>query len=164
MEHQIWQIWRCIRVRIPQKLDVMDFWSWMSMSCLFCLGILMSWLLVIWKNGLESQCYGLIGSVFRCRGLLKGKHFLRFILYFSYKLFRKFSPHFQNFSLSFLTFPLKFWGDFPPIQNIPVLLKKFYKVSSRLVYILIVTGLTYLHGINQLQSLTKYLLQNGVIQ
>ena len=40
----------------------------------------MSLLLVLWKNDLESGCHGLIGSVSRCRGLLKGRHFLRFIV------------------------------------------------------------------------------------
>ena len=71
--------------------------------------------------------------------LLKGKHFLKFILCFSYKFFRKFPPIFKSFSHSFLRFSLKFLGELPPSQNIPVLLKKFCKISSQLVYIHIVT-------------------------
>ena len=66
--------------------------------------------------------------------LLKGKHFLRFILYFSYELKKKISPIFKNFSLSFLRFFIKFLGELLPIQNIPVLLKKFSEISSQLVY------------------------------
>ena len=41
-----------------------------SMSWFFSLGILMSWLFVIWKNVLESRCYGLFVSVSRYRGVL----------------------------------------------------------------------------------------------
>ena len=42
----------------------------------------------------------------------------------------------KNLSHLLLRFSSKFLGKFPRSQNISVLLKKFYKISSQLVYIL----------------------------
>ena len=84
---------------------------------------------------------------------IKRETFLEVYPLFFLRSFKKiFSPFSKIYLLHFWDFPITFLGDFSPIQNIPVLLKKFYKISSQLVYILTVTGLTYLCGIYQLDS------------
>ena len=59
-----------IKVRIPQELNVVAFWSSISVSWFFGLGIAMSLLFVLWKNALESRCRGLFVCISWCRGVL----------------------------------------------------------------------------------------------
>ena len=91
-----------IRVRVPQKLDVVVFWSWnISAFSVLESPFQMLWLFVLWKNTLRSQCCGLFASISRCDGVLVPESqcfFLSMWLYWEWR--DQHTLHFTGFVFS----------------------------------------------------------------